>query len=99
MVRGYQKRIIYLKNTRSRYFDEAYFVVKEDRATESAPHDELVEEANRIIEENCPAGEDRCDTSGVRFRLRGALRSFFLILLITVIPFLLGAFASLLVLI
>ena len=50
MVRGYQKRIIYLKNTKSRYFDEAYFVVKEDSTNSGVPHSELVEEANRIIE-------------------------------------------------
>ena len=53
MVRGCQKKIIYLKNTRSDIFDEAYFVIKEDMI-ERMPADDtdMVKEASRIIDEN-----------------------------------------------
>lgn len=51
-MRGYQKRVIYLKNTGSRDFEEAYFVVRENVGDKgrSCPH--MIEEANRIIDEN-----------------------------------------------
>ena len=53
-MRGYQKKVIYVKNTGSALFDEAYFVMKdgygEGERRGGAPC--LVLEANRIIEEN-----------------------------------------------
>ena len=55
MLRGCQKKIVFLKNTGSKLFDEAYFVIS-DKAKESAPPD-LIREANRIIEENVLAKE------------------------------------------
>ena len=52
-MRGYQKSIICLKNTGSRLFDEAYFVVSP--MGESTKKDDMVLEANRIVEENIGA--------------------------------------------
>ena len=52
-MRGYQKRIIYLKHTGSHLFDEAYFVVSPNGA--AAKKDDMVIEANRIIEESIGA--------------------------------------------
>lgn len=55
MMRGYQKRVIYLKNTGSSIFEEAYFVIKADEKNNPDKYytgDALIEEANRIIEEN-----------------------------------------------
>ena len=51
-MRGYQKRVIYLKNTGSRHFEEAYFILRErdDRCTLSGA--DMIDEANRIIREN-----------------------------------------------
>lgn len=49
-MRGYQKRVIFLKHTGSRLFDEAYFVVSP--AHEGAAEGDMVLEANRIIEDN-----------------------------------------------
>lgn len=51
MVRGCQKRIIYLKNTGSDVFDEAYFVIKDDRLQGEKSECDMVEEANRILNE------------------------------------------------
>ena len=50
MVRGCQKRIIYLKSTGSEVFDEAYFVVR-DEALSNIGECDMVKEANRILDE------------------------------------------------
>ena len=52
MVRGCQKKIIYLKNTHSDLFDEAYFVIKNDTEYENISECDMVEEANRILDES-----------------------------------------------
>lgn len=52
MVRGCQKKIIYLKNTQSEIFDEAYFVIKDNALYENMDECDMVEEANKILEEN-----------------------------------------------
>ena len=51
MVRGCQKKIIYLKNTDSRVFDEAYFIVKDNCPDDIRGECDMVEEANRILNE------------------------------------------------
>ena len=51
MVRGCQKRVIFLKNTDSTVFSEAYFIVNEDKENENLGERDLVCEANRIINE------------------------------------------------
>lgn len=51
-MRGYQKRVIYLKNTGSDFFKEAYFVIEEDKKTTNSSTKDLVDEANKIIDEN-----------------------------------------------
>ena len=50
MVRGCQKKIIYLKNTGSDVFDEAYFIIR-DKAPGSTDNVDMVKEANRILDE------------------------------------------------
>ena len=52
MVRGYQRKIIFLKNTGSEMFDEAYFVLSEKCEKEAPICDTMISEANKIIEEN-----------------------------------------------
>ena len=54
-MRGCQKRVIYMKNTGSEVFDEAYFVVRDGYAHTSAEVD-FLKEANRIVEENSCGG-------------------------------------------
>jgi hypothetical protein len=56
-MRGYQKRVIHIKNTGSNLFEEAYFVVKEDSRCNEVGLS-IIDEANRIIEENV-TGEKR----------------------------------------
>ncbi len=49
MVKGYQKKVVFLKNTGSEFFDEAYFVVCDSPSTHS--EGDIISEANRIIDE------------------------------------------------
>ena len=52
MIKGTQKKIIVVKNPKSRIFDEAYFVVRSDggkSALLNVTHDDMVSEANKII--------------------------------------------------
>ena len=51
-MRGCQKKVIYLKNTGSDYFDEAYFVLKSDTGAYKRTDEDIIREANRIIDEN-----------------------------------------------
>lgn len=41
-----------MKNTGSRHFEEAYFVLRSDAGTDSATTAQMIDEANRIIKEN-----------------------------------------------
>ncbi len=58
MVRGYQKRIIHLKNTESAVFDEAFFLVNE-KNTQGMCEKELIREANRIVDESLRSKEKK----------------------------------------
>ena len=49
MVKGYQKRVVFMKNTGSEFFDEAYFVVCD--AYMDKNEEDMISEANRIIDE------------------------------------------------
>jgi len=51
-VRGYQKKVIFIKNAGSEIFDEAYFVLRCDEKTHKISHATMVSEAKRIIDEN-----------------------------------------------
>ena len=51
-MKGYQKRVIYMKNTGSELFEEAYFVLRCDKGEKSLDTPRMVDEANRIIREN-----------------------------------------------
>lgn len=55
MVKGCQRKIYYLKNTGSKYFEEAYLVLKrEESGKAQASQTELSREAERIIKEALP---------------------------------------------
>lgn len=53
-MRGCQKRVIYMKNTGSRHFEGAYFVLRQN--AEEVSDTDMISEANRIINENFKAG-------------------------------------------
>ncbi len=51
MIKGAQKQMIVVKTSSSRYFEEAYFVLKND-ATKKRNRTDLLTEANRILKES-----------------------------------------------
>ncbi len=73
MVRGCQKKIIYLKNTRSDIFDEAYFVIKDSTLYESNNECDMVEEANKILNEAFDFEEMNGRKRLVRFLKKNAI--------------------------
>lgn len=76
-MRGCEKRVIYLKNTGSDLFDEAYFVVS--HVGEIAPSESLdmVSEANRIIDE-CIEDKNTLRREEKVKRISGFILPFFL---------------------
>ena len=52
MVRGCQRKAIFLKNTGSDVFSEAYFIVDEKKSCHNLTKGDMIKEANRIIDEN-----------------------------------------------
>lgn len=81
-MRGYQKRVIYLKNTGSPLFEEAYFIVSREGEAIGLEQGDMVYEANRIIDESLDGGA----TSGKKAKIWKVLGFG--------IPFLLGAVIS-----
>ena len=69
-MKGYQKKVIYLKNVGSQIFDEAYFIVSRDKESAKDTND-MVIEANRIIEEslNQTVSDKRKDRESIFFLL------------------------------
>ena len=51
MIKGAQKRMIVLKTGNSRYFDEAYFVLRREIEAETEPDTAILAEADRILRE------------------------------------------------
>ena len=52
MVRGCQRRVIFIKNTWSQVFSEAYFIVDDKQGAGSHTESDMIKEANRIIDES-----------------------------------------------
>jgi hypothetical protein len=86
-MRGYQKRVIYLKNMGSRNFEEAYFVIRADVGEKKDSSHLMIEEANRIINENFEKKSSRLYKYGwhaLTF-IAGALVSLLVMFLIEII--------------
>lgn len=52
MIKGAQKQMIVVRTGDSRYFDEAYFVLRREVKPRRSTRDEMLKEANRILEES-----------------------------------------------
>ena len=51
MIKGCQKKIIHVTNTKSPYFEEAYFILKRGGDVSGVSEDDMVKEALRIADE------------------------------------------------
>lgn len=85
-MRGYQKKVIYLKDTGSHLFEEAYFVVSRKGEEANIEQSDMVFEANRIIKESLENKESRINS-----QKKKAIIGF-------IIPFILGILATLITL-
>lgn len=54
MIKGARKEMIVVRTANSRYFDEAYFVLREDTQKKSQNSTDILNEANRILAEIAP---------------------------------------------
>lgn len=52
MIKGCHKNIVFLKDTGSKLFDEAYFILKPDAITKE--ESDIILEANKIVNALCP---------------------------------------------
>ncbi len=75
-MKGCQKRVIFLKNTGSYLFDEAYFIISKEGERTPVSEDSMILEANRIIESSS-------DTETYPTSLKRRIMSF-------LIPFIVG---------
>ena len=54
MIKGARKQMIVVRTGNSRYFDEAYFVLREDPQKKKCKSADILSEANRILDEMAP---------------------------------------------
>ena len=54
MIKGARKEMIVVRTGGSRYFDEAYFVLREDAQKNRSKNTNILDEANRILAEISP---------------------------------------------
>ena len=54
MIKGARKEMIVVRTGNSRYFDEAYFVLRDDAQKEKQKSTSILDEANRILDEITP---------------------------------------------
>jgi hypothetical protein len=54
MIKGARKEMIVVRTGNSRYFDEAYFVLREDAQKKIRKSTDILSEANRILAEISP---------------------------------------------
>lgn len=85
MVRGCQKKIIYLKNTGSEVFDEAYFVVNDKKISENNRECDMVEEANKILNECISITEQKGTLTALKKKIKEKAPIFFIGLFVGII--------------
>ena len=54
MIKGARKEMIVVRTAGNRYFDEAYFVLREDTQKQRPKSTDILNEANRILAEITP---------------------------------------------
>ena len=69
MVKGCERRVIVYKSKDSKYFLEAHFFVKPELCRRDYDKRDILDEANRIIEESCGSRRRRINTKAAIFSL------------------------------
>ncbi len=88
MVRGCHRRVVFLRTKDSRFFEEAYFFLREDVPPTEGSAD-VIDEANRIVRESLLAGYTVSAPAPLRRTVGGLLFSIGLMagVLLTVLFF------------
>lgn len=76
MVKGCERRVVYLKNTDSAVFEEAFFVMKDAKIEKPPSSMEMVREANRILSENMTVEGMLCEPLPPSLSMRQICLSF-----------------------
>lgn len=79
MVKGCQKKMIHIKDTKSRYYEEAYFVLRPGVGDPKVLETSMIDEAMKIARESIPSAV-------TKKRRRRAV--------ISLLPFLVGVFVG-----
>ena len=78
MIKGCKREIILINGSESSLFESAYFVLRSDASNGGAHHEDMVREANRIIEKSLPGGAQRIKREArLKNRLLGAATFLF----------------------
>ena len=77
---------MYLKNTGSPYFEEAYFIIDDRQVKEGLGEKDLVKEANKVIEDNLCREALQFERLG-----RGRGGTILRVFLRSILPFIIGA--------
>ena len=65
-MKGCQKKVIFLKNTGSYLFDEAYFIISSEGERSPTSEESMISEANRIIEDSIDNGNYSLKTNKIK---------------------------------
>lgn len=57
MLKGSRRQLIVVRTGRSRYFDEAYFILRREMDASKMGRADILQEANRILQESTPDGK------------------------------------------
>ena len=76
MVKGCERRVVYLKNTDSELFEEAFFVMKDAKTAKPPSREAMVREANRILDKNMTVERDFEESVSLSLSVRQACISF-----------------------
>lgn len=57
MLKGSRRQLIVVRTGRSRYFDEAYFILRREMDASKTGREDILQEANRILQESTPDGK------------------------------------------
>ena len=75
MIKGAKKQMIVVRTGDSRYFDEAYFVLRKEVKEHPRNKNDILSEANRILEESASVPHEKTRSRLIRwlFFLAGSL--------------------------
>ncbi len=84
IYKGLRKNIILIKNTDSKYFEEAYFILKDNYSQDESAYQDIISEANRIVERsvNITEKKRRPNKSILTFSFGASLCAFVYTLII-----------------